>query len=92
MNKVILEGSKLVDRKALHKILKKELKFPEYYGENLDALWDCLITDIELPVVIEWINFEMSKKLLGDYAESTLKIFQEAERSTEGRVQIHIKI
>ena len=90
MNKVILEGSKLTDRKVLHKILKKKLSFPEYYGENLDALWDCLTTDIEMPVIIEWIDFEISKKLLGDYAESTLKIFQEAERSTEGRVQIKI--
>lgn len=90
MNRVVLEGSKLTDRKVLHKILKKELRFPEYYGENLDALWDCLTTDIEMPVVIEWIDFQISKKLLGDYAESTLKIFQTAEKSTGGRVQIKI--
>ena len=27
---------------ALHESLKRELGFPEYYGENLDALNDCL--------------------------------------------------
>lgn len=25
-----------------HKYLKKALDFPDYYGENLDALYDCL--------------------------------------------------
>ena len=91
MNKVILEGSKFTDIGALHEILKSELKLPVYYGENLDALWDCLTTDVKLPLTIEWIDFQISKKLLGDYAENTLEIFRAAERYTEGKLQIHIK-
>ena len=30
------------DKKNLHSILKKELSFPDYYGSNLDALYDIL--------------------------------------------------
>ena len=26
----------------IHKALKQQLDFPDYYGENLSALWDCL--------------------------------------------------
>ena len=26
----------------IHKVLKQQLDFPDYYGENLSALWDCL--------------------------------------------------
>ncbi len=26
----------------IHKILKRQFRFPECYGENLSALWDCL--------------------------------------------------
>lgn len=33
------------NEKDLHRYLSKELGFPDYYGSNLDALYDCL-TDI----------------------------------------------
>lgn len=66
MNKVVIQGSKLTDKNILHQILKQELKFPAYYGENLDTLWDCLTTDIQLPLTIEWVDFPKSKDLLCD--------------------------
>ncbi len=31
----------------LHQRIKKDLGFPEYYGENLDAFWDSLSCDCE---------------------------------------------
>lgn len=33
----------------LHKKLKKACNFPEYYGENMSALSDCLRHDLEIP-------------------------------------------
>lgn len=35
------------DEKQMHKQLKKKLGFPDYYGENFDALNDCL-SDLEI--------------------------------------------
>ncbi|EKQ54396.1 MULTISPECIES: barstar family protein [unclassified Clostridium] len=90
MNKVVIQGSKLTDKNILHQILKQELKLPAHYGENLDALWDCLTADIQLPVIIEWVDFQKSKDLLGDYAENTLEIFNEAEKFTGGKLNIII--
>lgn len=90
LNKVVIQGSKLTDKNILHRILKQELQLPAHYGENLDALWDCLTADIKLPVTIEWVDFQKSKDLLGDYAENTLKIFNEAEKFTGGKLNIII--
>lgn len=42
MKEVILDGNILADKEKVHPYLKKMLGFPEYYGENLDGLADCL--------------------------------------------------
>ena len=39
---VILDASKMVSRQEAHRYLKEQLAFPDYYGKNLDALYDCL--------------------------------------------------
>ena len=45
MNNITLKLDKFSKKEELHSYLKKKMKFPDYYGENLDALFDCL-TDI----------------------------------------------
>lgn len=49
---VQLLGIEMTSREALHAHLKERLGFPDYYGENLDALWNCLRADVELPITI----------------------------------------
>ncbi len=39
---IILDGRRMGDRDALHAELKEKLGLPPYYGDNLDALNDCL--------------------------------------------------
>ncbi len=42
MRVIILEGKRLKGREETHDYLARMLEFPEYYGRNLDALYDCL--------------------------------------------------
>jgi ribonuclease inhibitor len=77
--KITLNGLKVTNKKELHDQLKEKLKFPDYYGNNLDALWDCLTGWIDLPITIEWEHYNESKKYLGQYAEEVLKTFKDAE-------------
>jgi hypothetical protein len=41
-NPIVLDFSGCRYLSEVHKILKERFGLPEYYGENWDALWDCL--------------------------------------------------
>ncbi len=45
MQVVFLDAREFTDKAASHEYLKEMFDFPEYYGNNLDALYDCL-TDL----------------------------------------------
>lgn len=41
-NPIILDFSKCKYLGEIHLMLKEKFGLPEYYGENWDALWDCM--------------------------------------------------
>ena len=70
--KYILDGKKMVSKEETHKYLKETFGFPEYYGENLDALHDCL-TEME-DLEVELLNADDMLSALGDYGKKLLKL------------------
>lgn len=84
MNIVTLDSKEFSNINELHSVLKKMLQLPEYYGENLDALWDCLTGWVNLPITIEWVNYDDAKQKIEEYAEKLLKVFQAAEQEIDG--------
>ena len=38
----IIDFSGICDAKSIHQTLARTLNFPDWYGHNLDALYDCL--------------------------------------------------
>lgn len=91
MKKVQLDGAACRSQEELHDQLKTVLNLPDYYGKNLDALWDCLTGEVTLPVELTWVNFQTSKDALGDYAENLRQLFQEAEEELNGQFQLNIE-
>lgn len=47
-----INRAKLIDWKSFHSGFKKELNFPDYYGENLNAWIDCMDDVSEKPVTL----------------------------------------
>ena len=66
----ILDGSQMTTREAAHAHLAKQLRFPEYYGNNLDALYDCVtdLPDAEIVIVFSDAMDQDIRRVLLDAA------------------------
>ena len=56
---------------------------PEFFGRNLDALWDVLSIDIEGPFEIIWKKAEASKKLMGKDFDRVVKLLRDLEKERD---------
>ena len=73
---IILDGTRMGSRAELHAHLKEKLKLPDYYGNNLDALNDCLGERRERALVV----IEDSGAFLeanDAYAAALLRVFND---------------
>ncbi len=68
---------------------QKKLAFPDYYGNNLDALYDCL-TDIYDKQTIMIPKEITSPRYLGNYGKQMLRVFEDAAKENP-HLQIFIK-
>ena len=70
----VIDLSDAADKTRLHDILARSLTLPAYYGRNLDALWDCLTSDLQTPCEIRLILSDTTP-----YADTLQEIFERAQ-------------
>lgn len=79
MTDVLIDGNVTENREILHDAFASQLSLPEWYGRNLDALFDCL-TDIHEETCIRIINAEKLKENLGNMYNGLEKMLKRAEK------------
>lgn len=77
MREIILDGKFMTDKKSTHKYLAEKLDFPDYYGNNLDALYDCL-NSISEETCFSFINTEVAEENLEAYFSMILTVFEDS--------------
>ena len=70
MNEVILFGDDLKENP--HKYIKEALDFPDYYGENLDALFDCL-TELSNKIIIIKDSSLLDDDLIATFKDASIE-------------------
>lgn len=77
MKDITIDCRGFVPRSDLHKAFADALAFPDHYGNNLDALHDCL-TEISEKTRLHLVNWADAEAQLGTYARSTKRVILEA--------------
>lgn len=74
---VQLSGKQMSSRTALHDHLALMFQFPEYYGRNLDALYD-LLTERDEETIIELTDQAVMLDALGSYGKRLTETLSQA--------------
>jgi ribonuclease inhibitor len=77
MTMLQLHLADLQDKNALHDLLIGALNLPDYYGRNLDALYDILTERGEQTILWVYPNAEADARL-GGYLTALLRTLQDA--------------
>lgn len=83
MKDITIDCRGFIPRSELHRTFADALSFPDHYGNNLDALHDCL-TDITEPTRIRLLHWAAAEENLGSYARSAKRaILDAAKKNSE---------
>lgn len=75
MEEKIIDCSKIQTKEDLHRIFRETLSFPDYYGNNLDALHDCLT---EVTGTVRLLDWDTAEARLGSYGAKAKKVIAAA--------------
>ena len=82
MKRLTLNAKKMTTRERAHAHIKERLRLPDWYGNNLDALNDCL-GEIGEPT---WIVVRFAPALeetLGDYGTRIIRVLEQAAQENK---------
>ena len=77
MKDINIDCSRIASPAELHRLFAEALAFPAHYGNNLDALHDCL-TDIFEDTRICLAGWDAAEEALGSYARSAKRAILDA--------------
>jgi ribonuclease inhibitor len=77
MKVITMDCRGCVPRSNLHRVFADALAFPDYYGNNLNALYDCL-TEIGEDTQIQLLYWQAVEEKLGHYAQNARRAMEDA--------------
>lgn len=75
MNRYVVDGRRFKDKQSAHRYLKRKFAFPEYYGNNADALYDCLSERKDMEIIIRYSSSIV--KFMGGEGEKLISVFKD---------------
>lgn len=77
---IYIDFTDIGDYEDFYTQLKEKLVLPEHFGDNLDALYDVITGDLEMPLHIEFVNMNVEHL---EIFEDLLTTLEDAEEEME---------
>ena len=80
--KYTIDFTNVKDYLEMHFVIRDALDWPDYYGCNWDAFWDCLTNMVGRPIHIEILGLDVIERRFDDAAKmmvDTLREFKHYE-------------
>ena len=90
--KYTLDFRKVKTYLEMHFLIREVFDFPDYYGCNWDAFWDCLTNMIGRPIHIEIIGLDVIESKFDDAANTMIDILREFKHYDDDEFVDDIKI
>lgn len=78
---VYIDFLEIGDYEDFYTQLKEKLTLPEHFGDNLDALFDVITGELEMPLHLEFVNMSVEQL---EIFEDLLTTLEDAEEEVEG--------
>lgn len=78
--KITLDFKNINSKEELHCYLQQQLQLPDSYGNNLDALHDCL-SERQDKYCVRVEHLVHLRSILGSYADTLLQVFRDTGNS-----------
>ena len=80
MKYITLDFNGIKSMYDLHTYLKKVFLLPDYYGYNMDALWDCLHCSFAEPTMITLVHLSALPEEINEAVEIMKELFLDLEK------------
>lgn len=80
MKTIYIDFTNIGDYEDFYAQLKEKIILPEHFGDNLDALYDVITGELEMPLHIEFVNMSVDQL---EIFEDLLTTLEDAEEEME---------
>ena len=77
---IYIDFLEIGDYEDFYAQLKEKLTLPEHFGDNLDALFDVITGELEMPLHLEFVNMSVEQL---EIFEDLLTTLEDAEEEVE---------
>lgn len=78
-----LDGREIIAERDFHRQLAMALGVQDFYGYNLDALWDLLSASVERPLILIWKYHDFSRRKMDKEFDKIIDILEKVRRQDE---------